>query len=204
MMNNQSSPDSFTDITKTSWVKRLAGSVVGFFFGLILLIVIPYLLWLNEGHEVKYLKALSFAEQHVVTASPITVDTALNGKLVYLTGDLSASAPPQDTLFGITAEGQARLQRHVEMFQWQEESHSESQNQFGGGMQTVTTYAYEKVWSDSQKNSGNFHHPQGHANPQMPFTTTDFDAPNLHIAAYTPDRGFGPAPVWWTGESLGL
>jgi len=44
------------------------------------------------------------------------------------------------------------------------------------------------VWSEKPISSNPFHHPQGHVNPPMPFQTTVFDAPDLRIGVYTPDR----------------
>ena len=125
--SGQNSTDSYTDVTETSWGQRLSGSIVGGFFGLILLIGGPWLLWWNEGNEVKALKGLSSAEQSLALVSSTTIDPSLNGRLVYLTGDLVAAAPPVDSLFGLTATGQALLERHVEMYQWQESSHSETE-----------------------------------------------------------------------------
>ena len=186
--DGQNSSDSYTDVTETSWGQRLSGSIVGVFFGLILLIGGPWLLWWNEGNEVKALKGLSSAEQSLALVSSTTIDPSLNGRLVYLTGDLVAAAPPVDSLFGLTATGQALLERHVEMYQWQESSHSETEKQFGGGQRAVTTYTYDKVWSETPISSNPFHHPHGHINPTMPFRTTVFDAPNLRIGVYTPDR----------------
>jgi hypothetical protein len=185
--DGQNFSDTYTDITETSWAQRLGGSVVGVFFGLIFLIGAPCLLWWNEGNEVKALQGLSSAAHSVVSVSAATIAPSLNGKLVYLTGDLVASAPPRDSLFGVIVAGQARLERHVEMYQWKETSHSETERQFGGGQRTVTTYSYDKVWSETPITSHTFRHPEGHNNPAMPFQTTVFDA-DLRIGAYSPDR----------------
>jgi hypothetical protein len=52
----------------------------------------------------------------------------------------------------------------------------------------VTTYSYDKVWSEIPITSHTFRHPEGHNNPPMPFQTTVFDAADLRIGAYSPDR----------------
>jgi hypothetical protein len=77
----------------------------------------PFLLWWNEGNEVQALKGLASVERSVISASPAVIDQNLNEKLIYLAGDLTSKVAPRDEMFGIPADGQARLQRHVEMYQ---------------------------------------------------------------------------------------
>ena len=46
------------------------------------------------------------------------------------------------------------------MYQWKEESHSESQDNLGGSETTTTTYPYDKIWSDSPIDSSYFKKPE--------------------------------------------
>ncbi len=97
-------------------------------------------------------------------ASPI--DPANDQELVHVTGLVAVTEPLNDPEFGVTATG-VRLDRKVEMYQWQEESKSESRTKLGGGEETVTTYTYTKVWSDEALDSSAFNTPAGHENPAM-------------------------------------
>ena len=56
------------------------------------------------------------------------------------------------------------LRRVVEMYQWKENSKTETRKKVGGGEEKVTTYTYEKVWDDDLIDSSDFREA-GHVNP---------------------------------------
>ena len=95
-----------------------------------------------------------------------SVDPANDGKLVYVSGDLTARAPLADQEFGVSANA-LRLVRKVEMYEWMEESKTERRDKLGGGEEEVKTYTYHRVWSDRYEDSSRFKHSDGHENPQM-------------------------------------
>ena len=82
---------------------------------------------------------------HTVAADK--VDPANEGKLVHVTGTLSTTGPATDSDFAVKIDG-VRLVRHVEMFQWTEQSGTETTKKLGGGETTKTTYTYRQEWAD--------------------------------------------------------
>jgi hypothetical protein len=159
-------PDQVTVTTNTSWFSRIGSAFAGVVVGLILIVAcVAGLAW-NEGNAVKVARGLTEGAGNVIEAqaSPILPDN--EQALVHVTGLVAVTEPLTDPEFGVTATG-VRLDRIVEMYQWQEESRSESRTKLGGGEETVTTYTYTKVWSGQAIDSSAFQTVAGHENPAM-------------------------------------
>jgi hypothetical protein len=159
-------PDQVTVTTNTSWFSRIGSAFAGVIVGLILIVAcVAGLAW-NEGNAVKVARGLTEGAGNVIEAqaSPILPDN--EQALVHVTGLVAVTEPLTDPEFGVTATG-VRLDRVVEMYQWQEESRSESRTKLGGGEETVTTYTYTKVWSGQAIDSSAFQTVAGHENPAM-------------------------------------
>lgn len=159
-------PDQTTVTTNTSWFSRLGSAFTGVIVGIILIFACVWGLAWNEGNAVKVARGLTEGAGIVVEAEPSPIDPAKDQELVHVVGDVAVTAPLVDPEFGVTATG-VRLDRQVEMYQWQEESSSETRTKLGGGQETVTTYTYTKVWSSTPIDSTGFQTPAGHENPQM-------------------------------------
>jgi hypothetical protein len=71
------------------------------------------------------------------------------------------------------------------MYQWRQDEHTETRNKLGGGQETVTTYTYSRVWSDSRADSSAFRQPNGHSNPPMAFTRCEFVAGDAKLGAFS-------------------
>ncbi|MBP5638011.1 MAG: hypothetical protein J6X55_00905, partial [Victivallales bacterium] len=143
-------------VTKQSWGSRLGSSIKGIFTGIIMVVAAIVLLFWNEGRAVSRAKALSEGKSNVISVEPSSIDSANEGKLVHVTGDLVTTDILQDPFFGIS-ENAIRLERTVEIYQWDESSSSKTEKKLGGGTQTVTTYSYSKKWCREPVNSENFH-----------------------------------------------
>lgn len=59
----------------------------------------------------------------------------------------------------------------------------------GGGEETVTTYSYEKVWSDRPIDSSRFHKKQEHANPKPALDGKIWSADSVTLGAFTLSYG---------------
>jgi hypothetical protein len=59
--------------------------------------------------------------------------------------------------------------RRVEMYQWEEEEHTETHDEMGGGQTTETTYTYNKVWSENHIDSSNFYKSSQYVNPSWKY-----------------------------------
>lgn len=179
--------DSFTETTRVSWFGRIKRSVGAVVIGLVLIVAMIVLLFWNEGRAVTTARSLDEGAAAVVSVDAGSMDAAHEGKLIHVTGPVTTNSTPSDPSFGIEAKG-IRLVRNVEMYQWKEESRSETTKQLGGGEETVTTYTYSKVWDDRPINSGNFKKPEGHTNPSMEIRGDSFQVPEAKLGAFTLDK----------------
>ena len=179
--------DSFTETTSVSWFGRLRRSVGGVVIGLLLIIGMVVLLFWNEGRAVTTARSLAEGAGAVVSVGADVVNAANEGRLVHVSAVVTTDSTPEDTDFAISATG-VRLVRNVEMFQWKEESHSETTKKLGGGEETTTTYSYSKEWDDSPVDSGAFKQPSGHQNPSMEVRSRSFQIPEGKLGAFTLDQ----------------
>jgi hypothetical protein len=115
------------------------------------------------------------------------VNAANEGHLVHVTATATVSGAPADPVFHLTKPTAMRLQRHVEMFQWQEHEESQTEKRVGGGETTRTTYTYRKAWSETPIDSSKFKQPNGHANPTMTLRSAVFDAAKVQLGAFRLD-----------------
>lgn len=178
------SENSYTVTSSTGWFGRIGGAIKGVLFGLVMIVVSFPVLFLNEGRAVKTRKTLEEGAKSVVAVSSETVDAKNDGKLVYLTGDAVVEGFLTDPEFKVTAEA-VNLRRKVEMFQWKENEKTETRKKLGGGEETVTTYSYEKVWSDRAIDSSGFHKKQEHQNPKPALENKTWSADKVTVGAFT-------------------
>lgn len=178
------SDDSFTETTSESWFSRIGSALAGVLVGLALFVGSFLLLGWNEGRAIHRAKTLDVGASQVISISPAAPVAENDRKLVHLTGRAEAPGPVSDGVFGITADA-LKLRRDVEMYQWKEESKSETKKKLGGGEETTTTYTYSKGWSPSLIESAKFQHPSGHTNPDdLPFASETFTAKGIHVGKF--------------------
>lgn len=186
--------DAFTESESSSWLQRLAQSFAGVLFGILLIIGACVLIFWNEGRAVKTARSLSEGAGLVHTVASDKADPANEGRLIHVVGMLTTTGPATDAEFGMKSSG-VRLVRRVEMFQWTEDSESESEKRLGGGETTKTTYKYKRDWTDHPVDSSKFKQRQGHTNPQMTYRSRSILAPGIKLGVFSvPEsllRGFG-------------
>lgn len=176
--------DQFTEVTNQSWFGRIKDTFFGAIFGVLLLGIAVAVLFWNEGRTVKREQALKEGAGVVVSVAADKVDAANEGKLVHLSGLADTQETLSDPEFNVSVKA-IRLKRTVEMYQWQEQSKSETKKKLGGGTETVTTYTYSKAWRDSLVNSGSFKNPEGHQNPAvMQYQSTSANASAVTLGAF--------------------
>jgi hypothetical protein len=129
------------------------------------------------------------------------VDAANQDKLVHVSGPLTLGGSVSDAEFGVTAQA-VRLIRKVEMYQWKEESRTETRTKIGGGEERVTTYSYVREWSERYNDSSHFRQPGNHHNPPMRYSSREVVVGSAKLGAFdmTPDTlrrvgGSDPLPV---------
>jgi Transmembrane protein 43 len=177
-------PDVFTKVTHQSWGSRIGGSFKGIIIGLLLFVIAFPLLFWNEGRAVKMHKSLEEGANNVVSVANDSVDATNQDKLVHITGKADTSDVLADTTFNVS-ETAIKLERIVEMYQWEEETSSETSKNYGGSSDTETTYSYDKTWSDDLINSSSFEFPTDHTNPSaMPYEGQELYADDVKIGAF--------------------
>lgn len=169
-----------------SWWSRLKSSFFGFLFSFVLVIGGLVLLAWNEHRTLKNYKGLKAAGDTVLAVAADRVDPGVDGKLVYLSAEVTTDESVQDPEFGVEAPALV-LRRSVQMYQWKENKRTEEREKLGGGKERVTTYTYEKVWDDDPIDSGNFQE-RGHDNPgEMPWRDESFAVSDARIGAWQAD-----------------
>jgi len=186
--------DQITEVTSTSWFARLGQAIVGVLFGFIFVIVSVGVLFWNEGRAIRTAQGLAEGAGIVRSVPADSADRSNDGRLIHVTGMLSTGGPVSDPDFALRVNG-VRLVRHVEVFQWKEETHSETRTKFGGGEERTTTYKYVRTWSDKPIDSDRFREPRGHTNPVMVYQSRDLLAAGTRLGVFAvPDsllRSFG-------------
>ena len=178
------SDDSFSEVTETSWFSRIGNSIKGILVGIVMFCIGVFLLFWNEGRAVERTKSLKEGEGAVVSVASDKVDSANEGKLVHLIGTATTDEVLSDEAFG-QSENALKLRREVEMYQWEENEQRKEEKKLGGGTRTVTTYTYDKTWSDRAISSANFKKPEGHENPgNMEFSSKEVLANKATLGAF--------------------
>ena len=191
--------DQVTEVTNTSWLSRLGQAIVGVLVGIAVVIGSCVLLFWNEGHAIKTAQGLTEGAGIVRSVPADRVDPGNDQRLIHVSGMLTAGSPVGDGDFALRVQG-LRLLRHVEMYQWQEETHTETRTKFGGGEERTTTYKYVRGWADKPIDSTRFREVRGHTNPTMTYQSREAVASGTHLGAFgVPEslvRGFGePKPL---------
>lgn len=178
--------DSFTVTSRQGWFSRIAGSFVGVLIGFLLVLGMIFLLFWNEGRAVQTARSLAEGAGAVVDVSSDAVDPVNDGRLVHTSGTVASNEILSDPDFGITATG-VSLIRRAEMYQWKEESRSETKKNLGGSEETVTTYTYSRGWDDSRQDLSDFKQPDGHQNPEMRWLDRTFALSEAQMGAWRLD-----------------
>jgi len=173
-----------TEVTTRSYGERMAGSLGGVVFGLLLFVLAFPLLYWNEGRAARALAALDEGAGTVVSVAADRVDPANDGRLIHLSGPAEPGEGARDDAFGIHAPGALRLRRTVEMYQWQEHTETRTTPTAGGGERRETTYDYRRGWFIAHIDSAHFRHPDGHANPALPYHFRAVSAEGARLGAY--------------------
>jgi len=194
-------------ITRRNVFQRLGDSIKGILVGLLLIVIAFPVLFLNEGRAVKTAKSLQEGAAAVVSVSADIVDPANEGALVHVIATVEVSEALADDTFGITVHSATGLKRTVEMFQWREDSTTQTRTSVGGTEERVTTYSYRQEWSSSLIRSSNFNDPSYRNPTEMPYpqmtlhpSTASFGAFQLtraHLARFTSFQ-----PIHLTDEHL--
>jgi hypothetical protein len=143
-----------------------------------------FLLFWNEGRAVKTDQSLKEGASLVVSVTPDTKKVEFEGKLIHFSGEAKTPSVLTDVDFGVSVNA-LKLNRIVEVYQWDEDSHSTTKEKLGGGTDTTTTYTYDKKWSDTLIDSSSFQEKEIHLNPSSKrFENKQWLAENVSVGSY--------------------
>lgn len=172
-------------IRQQSWFSRMGNAFKGILIGLVLVLAGVALLWWNEGRAVLTAQGLTEGAGLVISVAADHLDPANEGRLAHTSGRALTGGSLTDPDFPYMTVKALALQRSVEMFQWQEESHTRDIKELGGGTRQETTYTYKKIWSASPIDSSRFYEQSGHFNPSaMPYAAMRLTAPDATLGAF--------------------
>lgn len=143
--------------------------------GIVLFIASFFVLWINENNYVNAQKMAKFMAKNVVSITNYSPDN--DRKLVHYSAKINTNEIISDEFIKINTPA---LDRKVEMYQWDEKSHTDSNDN--------RTYSYKKVWSEFPINSSSFHQ-SGHDNPSMDYRTEKYRAQTANIGEFTVNAG---------------
>lgn len=177
---------SYTVTSTTGYGSRIGNSlkwIVGWF---ILLIGWIILLWWNENNFVEQKAALEETESQTVETSADKIDATLNNGVVYINWETSSTDETvlRDETFWVESND-LKLIRKVEMYQWEEEEHTETEDNLGWSQTTTTTYTYNKVWKDYPIDSSKFQKSSEYVNPQWKYEEETYAKDPILLWAYT-------------------
>jgi hypothetical protein len=151
------------EVTTKSWGSRIVSAFWGIIIGFVLIIASGWLIFWNESHGLNTAKSLQQTQQILKTVPNAPLNPTNNLQVVYFTGLATTEDSLKDTMFGLT-EKAIKLDRKVEMYQWQEDSETRSEKNLGGSETETKTYTYKQVWSSQLIDSSHFKET-GHQNP---------------------------------------
>lgn len=205
LQKEDQTPTSTT--THKSWFERLGDAFTSVLAGLFL--VIPFsvaLLWVNEKRNAQLESLISLAQGDAEEITTTQKDLAdYPGALVHLSGDdVKGLESVEDDRFPQAKypSGCIKLHSVIEVFQWEEQEHTEKKKDtVGGGETTVTTYSYSKKWVTRSIDSSNFKDKTKFPGPHNCVNVKGLDNSNLGIKEkVNPTVKYGEP--YWLKEDL--
>ncbi|MFT7086710.1 MAG: hypothetical protein ACJAZX_000123 [Rickettsiales bacterium] len=175
--------EQYTEVTKTYWGKRISGSFFGMISGFVLVAASLMLLWWNEGRSVDRMKTLDKGQSSVISVDINNIDSANAGKLIHVSGQVDSQGNVQDSIIAVSLNA-LKMQRTVQMYQWQETSRTETAINTGGSETQETTYEYNQKWSSDIINSEKFKQSQYQNPAYMPVKSLIDVAKNIKIGEF--------------------
>ena len=157
--------------------KEKSNPFAGILLGFVLIILGTILLWWNEGNNVKNIQTVKEISKNVIDVSSNSVNSENEGKVICTNGNMQvADEIVLDSVFNVGTKT-AKLTRTVEMYQWEEDEHTDSDD-------NSKTYSYSKKWSSSLIDSSSFHESGHENNSSMPYESVDYYANDVSVGEF--------------------
>ncbi len=188
--------DRYTEITHKGWLQNISESFMGALFGFVLFCLSFLVLWWNEGR----VNPASIAKQSIPLAIE-RVEQAHSGQFVSVSGPIESTELLGDEW--LKPAPYILLMRRSEMYAWTEHKHTETRKEVGGGTTEITTYSYEKKWTEHPSQSAHFKHSVGHENPTQAIKGARLGVKSARIGAYVVDPSYITLPGIFNHDALG-
>uniref|UniRef100_A0A7S1I8C3 Uncharacterized protein n=1 Tax=Eutreptiella gymnastica TaxID=73025 RepID=A0A7S1I8C3_9EUGL len=148
----------YAEVTRTSYGEKMGNACGGVFAGIIMFLLSFPLLWWNEGRTLHTMQSLEDGLQAVREVACYPIDPSNEGQLVHISCSLEGLETLLEADLGVSVQA-AFLRRTVEMYQYREQTRTESTKQNDGSTKTVTHYTYREEWAAHPIDSQHFHVP---------------------------------------------
>lgn len=175
--------NSYTQVTTKGYGTRIGNSVGAAIAGFLMFLVSFGLLYWNEGRTDLSSVAKNAVE---VPSSSVSLDAALQDKLVSVSGEVTSDDTLGDDLY-LKPGNYLLVERTAEMYAWVEKVTESSNTNVGGSETTTTTYDYVTEWTDDPKQENEFEYPEDHENPNMTIANDDVSVETLNVGVYSVD-----------------
>lgn len=175
------SENSFTEIRTHSYGENIKNSFGGIIVGIVLFILSIIVLWCNEGHLAKQNAIANYADRHAIPTINTIIDNNNDNKLISTFGEAYTNESLSDGI--ITVPNALVLNRKVEMYQWKETKETRTKTKTGGSTEDITTYSYEKDWSEEQIDSSKFYN-KSYSNPEFTLKSQKYNTNDGSFGAY--------------------
>lgn len=181
-----------------NWFSKIAGSLKGILFGVVLFVVSIGLLYWNEGRV-----DFSNIAEKAVNINATQQNTESQNELVSVSEALKTDALLGDTY--LQPANYIAISRKVEVYAWTETSETKSKKTNGenyvdaeGKNDTASekTYIYKKEWTSNPKESSSFHFPAEHKNVPKPIENEMKHVDKAMIGIYEVDVAKANLPAF--------
>ena len=145
---------------------RIVGSIGSLLIGILVFIGSFVLLYIGEMRT----------DYSDIAGKAVEISSAKEGDFVYLTGEIKSTNPLGDEVYLKNGDYIA-VERIVEMYSWQEESETTSND--------MTIYNYSREWTENPEDSSSFDSEVGHENPEMAVKSERFHTDKATIGEYS-------------------
>lgn len=174
--------------SEVSWRSRLGGASGGLAAGLALILTALFVITWNEIRAVGHARSLMEGAAGIRSVPADLINPAQEGRRVHVVGALTPQSTLDDDEMQITVRA-LRLVRQVRIYQWREETRSETRRNASGLEEMVTTRTYSRVWSDHRIDSSRFRQADGHHNPEMRYRAREFLPSAITLGAFRLGEG---------------
>jgi len=147
--------DSYTTTTTRSYGNRIGSSLKGVLIGLVIIIGAIVLIFINERNQAQKVRLMKSVADQVVSIEPAIADEHQN-TIIHTSGLVTSENTIEDPSFNFVFDDVLKYRRTVEMYQWEETQREETKDKLGGSQEITVTTTYDKVWSSSPIDSGEF------------------------------------------------